>query len=79
MTNNKYTTISGDMWDAIAFKTLGDIKYTDKLIKANIEYVSVYVFPAGVVLNVPDIDEINDKEVLEDEAMPAWKRGVTSE
>ena len=30
----KYTTIAGDMWDGIAYKTLGDEAYTDKLIKS---------------------------------------------
>ena len=31
----KYTTIAGDMWDGIAYKTLGDEAYTDKLMKQN--------------------------------------------
>ena len=34
----KYTTIAGDMWDGIAYKTLGDEAYTDKLMKQNPEY-----------------------------------------
>ena len=33
----KYTTIAGDMWDGIAYKTLGDEAYTDKLMKQNPE------------------------------------------
>ena len=28
----KYTTIAGDMWDAIAYKTLGDEAYTDRTV-----------------------------------------------
>ena len=31
----KYTTIAGDMWDGIAYKTLGDEAYTDRLMKLN--------------------------------------------
>ena len=30
----KYTTIAGDMWDGIAYKTLGDEAYTDRLMKS---------------------------------------------
>ena len=33
----KYTTIAGDMWDAIAYKTLGDEAYTDRIMKLNPE------------------------------------------
>ena len=34
----KYTTIAGDMWDGIAYKTLGDEAYTDRLMKLNPQY-----------------------------------------
>lgn len=27
----KYTTIAGDMWDGIAYKTLGDEAYTEPM------------------------------------------------
>ena len=43
-----YTTISGDMWDQIAYKQMGSVLYTDKLIKANADYATMFVFPAGV-------------------------------
>ena len=46
----KYTTNSGDMWDGIAYTQMGDTKYTDALIDANIELCAIYIFPAGVEL-----------------------------
>ena len=52
----KYTTIAGDMWDGIAYKTLGDETYTDKIIKANPEFRRLFVFPAGIVLNNRAVD-----------------------
>lgn len=65
-----YTTISGDMWDIIAYKTLGDETYTDKLIKNNLQYRNVVIFPAGVVLDIPDI------ETQFSAKLPPWKRGI---
>ena len=65
-----YTTISGDMWDKIAFERMGSVLHTDKLMKANVKYASSYVFPAGVVLTIP---EVEDEEDLE---LPPWKRGL---
>lgn len=64
-----YTTISGDMWDQIAYMQMGSVLYMDKLIKANADYASVFVFPAGVVLTIP---EVEDKQNME---LPPWKRG----
>ena len=46
----KYTTIAGDMWDGIAYKTLGDEAYTDRLMKLNPQYRRTFVFPAGITL-----------------------------
>lgn len=65
-----YTTISGDMWDTIAYKTLGNEAYTDKLIKNNLQYRHVTVFQAGTVLDIPDVEEEVSVE------LPPWKRGI---
>lgn len=40
----KYTTIAGDMWDGIAYKTLGDEAYTDRLMKLNPQYRRTFIF-----------------------------------
>lgn len=63
-----YTTVQGDMWDSIAHSQLGDVSYTDKLMKLNIEYQKYFIFPAGIKLKLPDIPE----EVPA--TLPPWKR-----
>ena len=66
-----YKTISGDMWDLIAFRlyrNLGAEKLMDALLEANGEYINTVVFSAGVVLNVP---EINSPIALN---LPPWKQ-----
>lgn len=50
-------TMSGDTWDAIAHRVLGDAMRMDRMIAANQEYCEVYIFPAGVRLVVPDIED----------------------
>ena len=71
MLNNTYTTVSGDTWDIVAYKVYGNEMYMDTLIKANIEYKDTYIFPAGVVLTLPEI------ELTVSESLPPWKQGVT--
>lgn len=65
-----YTTISGDMWDKIAFEQMGSVLYMDKLIKANAEYAALYIFPAGIVLTIPAVEDGINME------LPPWKRGL---
>lgn len=63
-----YTTIQGDMWDAIAKKQLGSEMYMDVLIAANPKHASTVIFSAGIVLEIPDI-------ALETSVnLPPWKR-----
>ncbi len=64
-----YTTVQGDMWDSIAHSQLGDVGYTDKLMNLNLQYRDIYIFPAGIVLKLPDAAA----EPLPDTA-PPWKR-----
>ena len=63
-----YTTVQGDMWDSIAYKTLGDVGHADKLMLANQKYIGTHIFPSGVVLAIPEITE-----KLSD-SLPPWKR-----
>lgn len=67
-----YTTISGDMWDKIAYEKMGSVLHTDKLIRANAEYAELFVFPAGVVLTIPEVEDEQNME------LPPWKRGILS-
>lgn len=64
-----YTTQQGDMWDSISHKLYGDVKFTDVLINANLEFRYVYIFSEGVVLSVPDVEE----RITADD-LPPWKR-----
>lgn len=63
-----YKTKSGDMFDLVAYKTLGGCKYTEKLIDANRDKIENFIFSAGEILNIPDVTE-NKVENL-----PPWKR-----
>lgn len=63
-----YTTLSGDIWDNIAYKQLGGERYTSVLMEANPEYLDVVMFPAGVELVLPDITSPTP------ETLPPWKR-----
>ena len=67
-----YTTISGDMWDKIAYEQMGSVLHTDKLIRANAQYAELFVFPAGVVLTIPEVEDEPNME------LPPWKRGILS-
>ncbi|MUV06885.1 phage tail protein [Planococcaceae bacterium Storch 2/2-2] len=52
----KYRTVQGDMWDSIAYKLYGSERYMVDLLRANQEHRKYYVFPANVMLDVPDVD-----------------------
>lgn len=61
-----YSTISGDTWDGIAYKTMGDGYLMDLLIAENPQHSDILVFPAGVELTIPDVeDETSD-------TLPPW-------
>ena len=66
-----YITTQGDTWDFIAMKMypkLGAEKLMDILLDYNPEYIDIVIFPANVVLSVPEISE----PVVSN--LPAWKR-----
>lgn len=48
-----YTTTQGDMWDLIAYKTLGSERYMSIIIEANEQYIDTVVFKEGITLSVP--------------------------
>lgn len=64
-----YITKQGDMWDQIAHSQLGDVKYTDTLMNANLEYLRVFIFSSGVELVLPDISE-----AVTESDLPPWKQ-----
>lgn len=64
-----YTTVQGDMFDGIAYKTLGDVKYKDAVMRANPNFIGTYIFPSGIVLTIPDVDES-----VSNADLPPWKK-----
>lgn len=63
-----YTTIQGDTWDIIALRLYKEERYMHVLLEANSEYNKIIVFPANIVLQVPDI------VIQEYRNLPPWKR-----
>lgn len=64
-----YRTVQGDMWDSIAYAQLGSTSHTDKLINANLKYLDYYIFPAGITLVLPEVEE-----AASESSLPPWKR-----
>lgn len=63
-----YVTKSGDVWDLIAYRQLGDCRYTQNLVNANRDHIETFIFRAGVELELPTIEKSKSKE------LPPWKR-----
>lgn len=66
-----YTTKQGDMWDSIALSQYGSISDVDTLMMANTKHIGTYIFPAGVVLDIPEID--SDSEISSAD-LPPWQQ-----
>ena len=49
-----YKTVQGDMWDSIAYKLYGTETALNVLLEANQQYAGIIVFPAGVLLEIPE-------------------------
>lgn len=63
-----YTTKQGDMWDSIAYSTLGDCAYAPQLMALNPAYLDYFTFPEGIVLLLPEPDQsVADP-------LPPWKQ-----
>ena len=64
----KYTTVSGDKWDMIAKEQMGSERYTSVLMHANPDHLETVIFPAGVVLLIPEITAPTPN------SLPPWRR-----
>lgn len=64
-----YTTVQGDKWDGVAHTQCGSVSYTDKLMALNQQYLGYYIFPAGIILTLPE--PVTDSP---SDALPPWKR-----
>lgn len=58
------------MWDSIAYRELGSEAYTDKLMRLNQQYREIYIFPAGIELLLPEVEQATRPA----ENLPPWKR-----
>lgn len=67
-----YTTVQGDMWDSIAYCQLGSVAYTDLLMRQNLQYHDIYIFPVGIVLELPEADAISEAT----SSLPPWKEAA---
>ncbi len=64
-----YTTVQGDKWDGITHKMYGDTRFTDVLIAANPQYRKIYIFSAGVILDIPEVET-----KISADNLPPWKK-----
>ena len=64
-----YTTKQGDMWDSIAYKEMDSDSHVGALMQVNRKYLDYYIFPSGITLVIPDVEEDNTPET-----MPPWKQ-----
>lgn len=68
-----YVTVSGDTWDKIAYEKYGDETWCDRLMAANWEALGYMIFPAGIVLKIPDKKALVT-EVTSD--LPDWREAL---
>lgn len=72
MADTTTTTRQGDMWDILSKRLYGTEVLMHVLIKANLSHRKTVIFPAGVVLNVP---EVSEAEIQYADNLPPWKTG----
>ncbi len=65
------TTVQGDTWDTIAQRIYGNTLRTQNLMEAkeNIRLLDFQVFPAGIEVTAPEVEE----STLTDD-LPEWRK-----
>ena len=63
----QYKTVQGDTWDLIAKKQYGDEKKLDILMMNNFSLLDYVVFPAGVLVDIPELPD------EEQQGWPEWR------
>lgn len=63
-----YQTVQGDTWDMIAKKQYGDEKKMDILMMNNFQLLDYVVFPAGILVNIPELSG------SEKQGWPEWRK-----
>lgn len=69
-----YLTVSGQTWDQIAYEVYGDEYKCDILMDANRALLDYFVFPAGITLQVPDLETKRNSMVHSD--YPEWRAAL---
>ncbi|RDY27139.1 tail protein X [Lachnotalea glycerini] len=69
---NTYTTIQGQTWDMIALEVYGSEFYAGYLMSQNIKLLDYFIFPEGIILNIP---ELPDSEATVEQ--PDWRSDVS--
>lgn len=64
----EYITSLGDTWDMIAYKMYGNERQMSVLLEANPTYRETVIFPADVVIKVPEVAASSSM------VLPPWKR-----
>ena len=67
---DSYVTVQGDKWDLIAHQQLGDTRHMNKLMAASPQCLDYYIFPAGIELQLPEIDP----EQAGLSSLPPWRQ-----
>lgn len=67
----KYVTVSGDTFDIIAKKILGDEMLAEQIMSANLHLIDYIVFPANVEVNIPEVT-IETKS----NNLPPWRKSL---
>ena len=67
-----YTTASGDTFDLIAHRLYGNCRKVKTLMQANSPYLDILVFPAGLVLTVPELEDSSEDHA----GVPPWRKSV---
>lgn len=64
-----YITKQGETFDKIAHKLFDSDKYLGALLDANRDKLDTFIFSAGEILNVPEIEDLNVTVIL-----PPWRQ-----
>ena len=67
-----YYTVNGDTWDLISYKVYGVEQYFHKLMRANLNLLSIAVFDSNIPIIVPDIS--SEDEIVDKSKLPPWRR-----
>jgi len=65
---NTYITVQGDTWDMISFKVYGTSKYIGLLMENNYDLLDIFLFSAGIEVNVPELPEEEENDI------PDWRK-----